>query len=220
MLIALSDALEIPLRERNTLFQAAGYAPLYRETPMDAPQMAQVQKAIDAILRAHTISPAIVINRRYDVVASNAAAIALTGTAPMEASSQTLRPNLLRLLLSPHCLRPAIENWQEVRSSLVRQALRESEALDSRRVDLLAILDECVPDRGARILETTDWTQPADVVLPIRLRVGDARLSLFSTITTLGTPGDITLQELRIEAFHPADAETEAYLVRAASAPS
>src|SRR5260370_29279849 len=79
MLIGLSDALDIPLRERNVLLQAAGYAALYHETPLDAPQMAQVRTAIESILRAHTISPAILVNRRYDVLELNAAAVTLMG---------------------------------------------------------------------------------------------------------------------------------------------
>lgn len=212
MLIALSEALDIPLRERNALLQAAGYAALYHETPLDAPQMAQVRRAIDAILRAHTNCPAIVVNPRYDILESNAVAIVLmSGGAKPDAKGHR-RPNLLRLLLSQDCLRPAIENWQELSTALIRRVLRESETQDSLRLELQDIIDECVPDRGASVLGKIDWTQPAEVVLPLRIRASEITLTLFSTITTLGTPSDITLQELRIEAFHPADRKTEEFL--------
>ena len=212
MLVALSEALDIPLRERNALLLAAGYAALYSETPIDAPQMAQVRRAIDAILRAHTNSPAIVVNRRYDILQTNAAAKALMGGAAKPDAGGHHRPNLLRMLLSQDCLRPAIENWQELSTVLIRRVLRESEAVESLRRDLQEIVDECVPDRGASLLRKVDWSQPAEVLLPLRIRAGEISLALFSTITTLGTPSDITLQELRIEAFHPADRKTEEFL--------
>jgi hypothetical protein len=174
MLFALSEALDMPLRERNVLLQAAGYAALYRETPMDAPQMAQVRRAIEAILRAHTFSPAIVVNRRYDILESNAAATVLMGGAGKPDAGGHRQPNLLRLLLSQDCLRPAIENWQELSTMLIRRVLRETEALDSIRRDLQEIVDECVPDRGTSLLRKIDWTQPAEVVLPLRIRVGES----------------------------------------------
>jgi transcriptional regulator with XRE-family HTH domain len=212
MLAALSEALDIPLRERNALLLAAGYAAVYRETPMDAPQMAQVRRAIDAILRAHTYCPAIVVNRRYDILETNTAAKILMGGAAEPNTGGPCRPNLLRLLLSQDGLRPAIENWQELATVLIRRILRESEALDSLRRDLQEIVDECVPGGGAALFRKVDWSQPAEVVLPLRIRAGETPLALFSTITTLGTPSDITLQELRIEAFHPADRKTEEFL--------
>jgi transcriptional regulator with XRE-family HTH domain len=217
MLVSLSDALDIPLRERNALLQAAGYAALYRETPMDAPEMAQVRRAIDAILRAHTISPAIVVNRRYDILETNAAAKMLMAGAAKPGAGGHRLPNLVRLLLSQDCLRPAIENWQELAAILIRRVLRESEAIDSLRRDLQEVIDECIPDRAAALLRKVAWTQPAEAVLPMRFRAGEISLSMFSTITTLGTPSDITLQELRIEAFHPADRKTEEFLARVAS---
>jgi transcriptional regulator with XRE-family HTH domain len=215
MLIGLSDVLDIPLRERNVLLQAAGYAALYRETAFDAPQMAQVRTAIDAILRAHTISPAILVNRRYDVLQSNAAALALISGVAKPDQGRQRPPNLLRLLLSQDCLRPLIENWSELSTILIRRVTRESEALGTVREDIKQILDDCVPDRSATSLGKIDWTQPDEVVMPIRFRVGDISLALFTTITTLGTPTDINAQELRIEAFHPADRATEEFLSRA-----
>jgi hypothetical protein len=117
-------------------------------------------------------------------------------------------------------LRPAIENWQELSTVLIRRVLRESEAVESLRRDLQEIVDECVPEGGASLLRKVDWSQPAEVLLPLRIRAGEISLALFSTITTLGTPSDITLQELRIEAFHPADRKTEEFLAGAIGADS
>ena len=179
---------------------------------MDAPQMAQVRRAIDAILRAHTHSPAIVVNRRYDILETNTVAKVLMGGAAKPEAGGHRQPNLLRLLLSQDCLRPVIENWQELSTVLIRRVLRESEALESVRRDLQEIVDECVPEGSASLLRKVNWSQPAEVVLPLRIRAGEVSLALFSTITTLGTPSDITLQELRIEAFHPADRKTEEFL--------
>src|SRR5438067_3415777 len=170
--------------------------------------MTQVCKAVKAILRAHTFSPAILVNRRYDILESNAAAVKVMSGLAKPDNSRQRTPNLLRLLLSEDCLRPAIENWPELSGILIRRVIRESEALDTIRGDIQQILDDCVPDRSSTLLSKIDWTQPDEVVLPVRIRAGDVRLTLFTTITTLGTPIDITLQELRIEAFHPADRAT------------
>ena len=210
MLVLLSETLDIPLRERNALLHAAGFAAVYRETPLSAPPMTQVQKAIDAILHAHARSPAILVNRRYDIRDTNAAAKRLmAGMAAPDARSRP--PNLLRLILSPDCLRPSIENWQELSASLIRRVWRESEGIPTLRGELLCIVDEYVPDGGRALLKTSGEVPP-DVMLPMRIRTPEFTLALFSTITTLGTPTDITLQELRIEAFHPADRKSEEWL--------
>src|SRR5262249_23919764 len=125
--------------------------------------------------------------------------------------------NLLRLLLSPHCLRPAIENWRELAVALVRRVLRESAGIESLRADIDSLLDECVPDRDVLLRVGRDaWGAPCEVWLPVRMRAGSHQLAFFSTITTLGTPNDITLHELRIEALHPADAGTRSVLEMAA----
>lgn len=169
-----------------------------------------MQKAIDAILQAHARSPAILVNRRYDILDTNAAAKRLmAGMATPDARSR--QPNLLRLILSPDCLRPSIENWQELSASLIRRVWRESEGIPTLRGELLCILDESVADGGRALLKTSGEVPP-DVMLPMRIRTPDFTLALFSTITTLGTPTDITLQELRIEAFHPADRKSEEWL--------
>lgn len=214
MLLLLSGVLDIPLRDRNSLLQASGYAPIYRETPLHAPEMQQVNKAIEHILRAHTISPAVVVNRRFDVLRANEAASLLVTANSSKTGTGSQRPNLLRLLLSPDCLRPAIENWEEVSSALVQRVRREALMWESEDDELRKLLEEIAPTGRDNSMSGVNWTEPLAVVLPLRIRTDTARLSFFSTITSLGTPCDITLQELRVEAFHPADQETEETLVR------
>ena len=213
MLLRLSETLDMPLRERNALLQAAGFAAIYKETPLHAPPMAHVRKAIDGILRAHARCPALLVNPRYDVLEVNHAAKRLMAGAALP-DPDGRPPNLLRLLLAPECLRPAIENWPQLAASLIRRIWRESEGSGSLRRDLLAIVEECCPGGARALLRDANDSRPADVILPIRVRTPDGVLALFSTITTLGTATDITLQELRIEAFHPADAASEEYLAR------
>jgi transcriptional regulator with XRE-family HTH domain len=214
MLVLLSGVLDIPLRQRNTLLQASGYAPIYHETLLDAPEMEQVNRAIDCILHAHTISPAVVVNRRYDVLRTNTAAALLTSAAGSMTNVKRKHPNLLRLLLSPDCLRPAIENWDEVSSAILQRVQREALMWESDDDDLRSLLNELSLRGQNRRIPGVDWTRAPDLVIPLRIRTDRMRLSLFSTITMLGTPCDITLQELRVEAFHPADRESEETLAR------
>src|SRR5260370_8546191 len=125
MLVLLSGVLDIPLRQRNTLLQASGYAPIYHETLLDAPEMEQVNRAIDCILHAHTISPAVVVNRSDDVLRTNTAAAMLTSAAGSMTNVKRKHPNLLRLLLSPVSLRPPIDNWVKVSSTLLQPLHRK-----------------------------------------------------------------------------------------------
>src|SRR5262245_36993489 len=114
MLILLSEALAVPLRERNALLLAAGYAPLYRETPLDAPEMANLNRALGEILKIHGDFPALVVNAHYDILRANNAASALVRMLLPADALPSARPNLLRLLLSERCLRNSIDNWEEV----------------------------------------------------------------------------------------------------------
>lgn len=219
MLRALASVLDAPLRERNAALQAAGYAPEYTETALDAPRMAGVREALELLLRQQEPFGAVVFDRRWDVVMTNAGyarmVAMLTGVA-LE-SYRVLPPprvNGLVQLLDPNGLRPHIANWREVARPVVERARAEM-ALDrdgASRPLLARLL--ALPDVAAL------WNAPpepvgAALVVPVELRVGDRVARLLSTIATLGTAQDITLQELRIETFHPADAAT-ADLARAA----
>jgi transcriptional regulator with XRE-family HTH domain len=200
MVLHLAEHLEVPLRERNALLLAAGYAPLYLERPLE--EMEAVQRALDRFLRAHEPYPAVVLDRRFDLVAANDALDLLTaGVAP-----ELLAPpaNALRVSLHPRGLAPRIVNLPEWSAHLLARLRRQATltgdpALESLHAELSAYpgaSTSAVHDAGA------------DIVLPLRLRDGDGELAFFSTISTFGTASDVTLSELAIEAFYPADART------------
>jgi len=221
MVLMLANVLDVPFRERNVLLQAAGFAPVYRETSLDAPEMAQVRQALELILRRQEPFGAVVFDRRWDLVMANAGFLNLVGTlvrfdgvaAMPYAVIAPPRPNLMRLLFDPEGLRPHVANWEVVgRATLARlhrEAVREHDPLTTALLNSILAFPG-VPSRWRK----PDFDAPPDLVIPVEFQLGEHRLSLFSTITTLGSPQDITLQELHIEAFYPADAETE-ILIRA-----
>ena len=216
MLLLLSQVLEVPLRARNEILTAAGYAPIYRETALGAPEMAQVRRALDFILRQQEPYPAMVLDRYWNVLMTNGAMDRMLGVLlGPEAAEVAGPPNAMRLTFHPQGLRPAIVNWEPTASALIqwlhRDLLRTGDA-ETRR-----LLEECLayPDvpRQWRTLDLDASTAP---VLAIELRRGDARLSCFTTLASLGTPYDITLHELRVECFFPADDATDEALRRLA----
>ena len=215
MVIILATVLDVPLRERNLLLHAAGYAPLYSETSLDDPQMAQLRRALELILENQEPFGAVVFDRHWDVVMVNAAYVRFTSllfgsshnaAAPLRGISPP-RPNLLHMLFDPAGWRPFIANWDAVARSLISRVHREIvlERDPATRELLSAILS--YPDVPKRWSEP-NFEAPQDVIIPIEMRFGDQTLRFFSTIATLGSPHDITLQELRIESFHPADEAT------------
>jgi transcriptional regulator with XRE-family HTH domain len=225
MVIALASVLDVPLRERNVLLQAAGFAPVYRETSLDAPEMAQVRQALELILRRHEPFGAIVFDRRWDLVMANAAylrmASAMIGGGGYWPAPYSVipppRPNLMKLLFEPDGWRPHLANWETIaRGTLARLHREVARDQDPAGAELLDAVLACpgVPDRWRK----PDFDAPQDLVIPVELRVADATLRFFSTIASLGSPQDITLQELHIEALHPADEATEASIRALAAA--
>ena len=216
MVLVLSSALEVPLRERNSLLLAAGYAPAYRETALDAPEMADVRLALQMILRQHDPFGAVVVNRRWDVVMASEAWTGfvndLTGGACTVSGLTVIpppRPNLMRMLFAPGGLRSAIRNWEQLaRASLVRA--RRDAAGDPAAE---AIVREALAEGGVPgMWDEADCVTPQSLLIPVEIEMRGHVVRLLSTISTLGTAQDITLQELHIESFHPADAETDALL--------
>ena len=219
MVLRLAERLEVPLRERNPMLQAAGYAPRYRSTPLDAPEMQAARRSIEVVLERHLPNPCLAFDRRYDLVATNAAAGALLqGVAP-----DLLAPpvNVLRLSLHPDGVAPRIVNFAQWRHHLLERLRRECEStgdpfLVSLRDEVLAYplpAHEAGPDDAE-----APSTGLADVLLPLRLNTGHGILSFISIVTVFGTPHDITLQELAIETFFPADQSTEVALEQLARA--
>lgn len=216
MVLMLSEVLDVPLRERNALLLAAGYAPVYRETDLTDPQAAQVRQALVLILRQHEPHAAVAFDRHWNLVMANAGyahLISFLMGAPGDLFPPLTiipppRPNLLRMTFDPAGFRSCIVNWEPVARELISRVRRE--AVWHQDEALRALLNDLLDSPGipARWREP-DFDSPQNAILPVELRAGDQPLRLFSTITTLGSPQDITLQELRIESFHPVDEETE-----------
>lgn len=224
MVLMLAGVLDVPLREQNTLLHAAGFAPAYRETSLTDPQMAQVRQALELILKQQEPFAALVFDRKWELVMANAAYAQmiqlfspnLAGFIEPYAVTSAPRLNLMRLLFAPDGWRPFIANWDIVAKATLARWRREMlwEGEPASRHLLQEILS--YPDVPAR------WRDPEmdtaqDLLIPVEICVGELALKLFTTVTTLGSPQDITLQELHIEAFHPMD-EATAQIVRALAA--
>jgi transcriptional regulator with XRE-family HTH domain len=211
MVLALAQALEIPLRDRNALLQAAGFAAVYRETPLDAPALGPVRDAVQLLLGATEPNPTFVVNRRYDVLDLNATGRWLLTTFTGDLAQFTRPYNVGRLLASPSGLRPYLENWDEVARKVLRRLLRELGGAHARdRVDDALLRD--IEPTLAELGEPASPTEALPILIGMRLRRGDLAVRLFTTIATLGTPLDVTLDELRIEMLFPADLETKQVL--------
>jgi len=219
MVLTLARALEVPFRDRNSMLTAAGYAPVFRETSLDDPQMAEMRHAVELLLRQHEPFIAVALDRRWDIVMCNAPYarfLEMLGDERLRLEPHRVLPaprlNLLKLLFGP--LRPIVVNWDEVVREVLERAQRE--AATDRDPSRRQLIEDCLRDAPVS-LRAARPESPPRLVITVDLRLGDLRARLFSTITTLGTAQDITLQELHIESFHPADAESE-QLARALAA--
>jgi transcriptional regulator with XRE-family HTH domain len=211
MVLMLAQAFEMPLRDRNAFLQAAGFAPMYRETPLHAKLMGPVRDAIDLILRSTEPNPTFVLNRRADILAANETGHWLLATFNEDISSFTQPYNIVRVLLCPKGDRAYIENWAEVaRLSLARvtRELGGAHVRDSTDDELLKMIAAAWTELG----DPPPVSEPLAPFVSVRFRRGDLALNLFSTHATLGTPLDVTLQELRIEMFFPADEQSKRVL--------
>jgi transcriptional regulator with XRE-family HTH domain len=206
-LSTVSDALSIPLRERNVLLLASGFAPQYSEQSLDAGQMAVVTRAIDRMLQQHEPHPALVLDRYWNLVRTNKAAPQFFGSF-VDLKARRKPRNLLDLMFDPAGMRPFVEEWEEVAAGLLQRVRREAvgQVLDEKLQDLLKRLREYP---GVAALKRP--LAPQSPVLPIVFRRGNQRFSYFSLITTVGTPQCITAQELRVECMFPTDGEESAH---------
>ncbi|GGG46366.1 helix-turn-helix domain-containing protein [Chelatococcus composti] len=213
MILRLAERLDVPLRERNLMLLAAGYAPLYPERSLDDPALAPARRAIDLVLEGHAPFPALAIDRHWTMVAANAAVSPFVALAADR--SLTEPPvNVLRLSLHPAGLAPHILNLAEWRAHLLDR-LRHQIEVTADPV-LMALMDELkalpAPDGGEGDSALAGIEDFGGVLVPLRLATPGGVLSFFSTTTVFGTPVDITLAELAIEAFFPADEATAAAL--------
>jgi transcriptional regulator with XRE-family HTH domain len=210
MVVRLADALQVPLRERNLLLAAAGYAPLYRQTALDTTDMDAARFAVELLLAQQEPYPGIVVDRYWNILQMNAGMdrfLALFPTCDL-----VLPRNAIRLVFHPQGLRPHIENWRDVAARLIQRVHREVIANPTDE-KMRRFLDELlgypdVPNRWRAI--DLDAVLPALLTINYRPKLGTLRL--FATLTTFSTPQDIALQELRIESFFPADQETRTAL--------
>jgi transcriptional regulator with XRE-family HTH domain len=200
MLLHLADRLELPLRDRNELLLAGGFAPVYAERPLDSADMSSVRDALDRFLRAHEPYPAVVIDRHYGIVGMNGAVAALTEGVSAELLGER-PPNALRVTLHPDGMAPRIANLAEWSGHLLHRLKRQ--AANTGDPVLRELYDELAAYPGVELeLEPGSGDE---IILPLRLRNG---LSFFGTVSTFGAANDVTLEELSIEAFYPADAAT------------
>ena len=208
MVLRLATALGVPLRDRNGLLLAAGFAPLYTDHDLDDPAVERVNAAIDRILTAHDPLPAVLLNRRWDVRRANRGAERLFARllAPHPIPEA---PNVLRLMLEPGPVRAAVANWEDVAPALLERARREAVGgvLDHTTAELVEQL-RTGPD-AATFAAVPRLVGPLVPVVDIHFQVGGTVLKWFSIVSTIGTPVDVTAQELRVEAFFPADDHTE-----------
>ena len=207
MVVHLAEHLDVPLRDRNQLLLAAGYAPAYGQHGLDEPEMGPVRDALDRVLAGHEPYPAIVVDRHWGMVAANrAVGLLIGGAAP-----HLLEPpvNVLRLALHPEGVAPRIANLGEWRAHLLDRLGRQ--AVVSGDPALATLHDELAAYPGAGPGPVHDLAA-GEIAVPLRLRHDGRELSFISTITTFGTAVDVTLSELSIEAFFPADAATGDFL--------
>ena len=201
MLLRLGDRLDVPLRERNALFVAAGFAPIYSERRLGDPALAQARNAIALLLRGHEPYPALAVDRHWNLQAANRAlAPFLKGVAP-----ELLAPpvNVLRLSLHPDGVAPRIANLGQWRAHLLQRLERQVET--SGDPQLQALHAELLAYPAPEEEEPAD---PAAIVVPMRMHSEVGELSFLSTTTVFGTPVEVSLSELAIESFFPADAKT------------
>ena len=202
--VRLAETLEVPLRERNALLLAAGYAPVFGERALDSEEMEPVRAALDRFLRAHEPYPALVVDRCHDIVAANDALAALTAGCDPE----LLEPpaNAVRVALHPQGMAPRTVNLEEWSAHLISRLRREAAVTGDARLEALRREVEGYPGVSAE-LPAADRAGP-EVLVPLRIRDGERELAFISTISTFGTAVDVTLAEMSIEAFYPANAAT------------
>lgn len=207
MVLRLAERLSVPLRERNALLVAAGFAPMYQARPLDHPDLAAARQAVELVLKGHEPNPALAVDRHWNLVAANAVVpLLLDGVAPW-----LLEPpvNVLRLSLHPEGLGPRLANSAQWRAHLLHRLQQQIAATADS--ELQALHDEIAAYPFA---EDKDSPPPSPIAVPFELHTHLGTLSFISTITIFGTPVDVTLQELAVESFFPANAETQAALQR------
>jgi transcriptional regulator with XRE-family HTH domain len=210
MVMRLAGALDIPLRQHNALLVAAGFSPVWRETDLASSELTQVRSALDYIMAQQEPFPAVAVDRHWNLLKSNAGAVRLVEflVGPLAPGTPI---NLADALVAPDVLRPFLVNWADVVRYFIRSV--EADAAADGTDETAALLERLLAYEGVQSAvkaPAAEWV--GNPVLPMHFRKGETTLRLFTTIATLGTPQDITLQELRIESFFPMDQDTSSTL--------
>jgi transcriptional regulator with XRE-family HTH domain len=206
MVMRLAAALDVPLRQHNALLMSAGFAPVWRQTDLAAPELSEISTALDFMLAQQEPFPGVAVDRHWNLLRGNAGAIRLVEflVGPL---AQGTPVNLADALVAPDVLRPHLVNWPDVVRYFIRSV--EADAAADGTAETAALLERLRGYDGVREAVSTVPSEPATApVLPMHFRKGNTELRLFTTIATLGIPQDITLQELRIECFFPMDEPT------------
>jgi transcriptional regulator with XRE-family HTH domain len=210
-LMDIAQALDVPLRDRNSLLLAAGYAPIYSAAPWNAGEMQGVTRALERMLRQHEPFPAVVMDRYWNVLVTNEAAPRFFNSF-IDMKRRTGPRNMLHLLFDPDGMRPHIADWDQVAPTLIHRIARESvgHVTDLKTQELITALLSYPGTKG-------EWKTPRAVpatptlpVIPLGFIHNSETLRYFSMVTTVGTPQTIAAQELRIECLFPVDESTEA----------
>jgi transcriptional regulator with XRE-family HTH domain len=211
LLLALADHLDVPLRERNTLLLAGGYAPRYARTSLESPGMARVRNTLQTILERHDPYPGVVIDRYWNVVLANSAALALVDDLPNDIVGPPM--NIFRISLHPDGFARRTLNFDEWATYLLGQLHRAMLLTGDHELGSLIEEVSAYPDVAAM----GEWRaslalEEPKILVPFRVDLGGTELSLFTTLTVFGTPLDVTLAEMAVELFYPADDASEALL--------
>ncbi len=205
MVERVAAALDVPLREHNALLVAAGFAPVWRETDLAAPEFVEIRAALDYLMMQQEPYPAFAVDRHWNLLRANDGALRLVEFLVGSVAPGS-KVNLADALVAPGVLKPYLTNWAEV----VRYFLRsvEADAAADGTEETTSLLERLRGYEGVEEALAAPFAEPSAPVLPMHFRKNGTELRLFTTIATLGTPQDITLQELRIESFFPMDAAT------------
>jgi transcriptional regulator with XRE-family HTH domain len=210
VLTSIAQTLDIPLRERNAIFLAAGYAPLYSDAPWNAEDMQGITRALDRMLRQHDPYPALVMDRYWNVLTANESSPRFFGSF-IDMAARTGPRNMLHLVFDPEGMQPFVVDWEATAKSLIQRVYREAvgRVLDERSHALLDALFAYPGVDPSWRLHGAAGSAPTLPMIPLAFRKDGKVLSYFSMVTTVGTPQSVSAQELRIECLFPADEETE-----------
>ncbi|MBX3189535.1 MAG: helix-turn-helix domain-containing protein [Labilithrix sp.] len=213
MLLVLASALDVPLRERNTLLLSAGFAPVYRETKLDAPEMAHVRAAIDCIMTQTEPNGAVLLDREWRALRMNKAITRIIEAFVVDPTSALdLEGNLVLACFDRRALRDSLVNFDDVAASIITRLQREASAEGSDGPSRKLLAKVMAYDGLPKKVFRSDPSAQLSLMIPVHLRRGDLEVRFFTTLTTLGTPLDVTLDELRIESYYAADDATARWL--------